>query len=503
MRLLYRQNRLGQTASRWIHIPWNGWNEQDFRASAYTRRIITYTYDPLYRLVEADYSTGELFEYVYDSVGNRTRYTETITSTNVITYAYDAANRLTNVDGVAYTWDDNGNLLNDGSKTYTYTQANRLIAVSDQQSAASFVYNGDGARVKQVVDGHGITYTLDLATPLVTVLAERTDTTTTHYIYALGTRPLAQHGDEWEYLLPDVLGSVRQLVDADGNVTLAQAYQPYGSLLESQGSGHSTFGYAGEQADESGLIYLRARYYFSGLGVFLSKDPWSGDVLRPGSMNGWSYVECNPTNLTDPFGLRPGGTDEIGDIRDELDALMSTGQLETRYQYSCNCGWIDWGHALARMQSKTSLAHTIFNRLKANVDWSAYGRWTGKRGIEVETNIGVTGIGLVRQIAVVPEPNLSNHSLLPRIAAGIFIEHSEQVEEHHLMTIFSYFSEEDLPSNLIGLYLATRMQEGPEGGNLELYRQALDEIIQLCGVVDEQESRTHRCMDLSIGRAYF
>ncbi len=242
---------------------------------------------------------------MYDAVGNRTRYTQTITSTNVITYAYDAANRLTNVDGVAYTWDDNGNLLSDGSKTYTYTQANRLIAVSDQQSAFSFVYNGDGTRVKQVVDGHGITYTLDLAAPLVTVLAERSGATTTHYIYALGTRPLAQHDDEWEYLLPDALGSVRQLADADGNVTLSQAYQPYGSLLERAGSGTSTFGYAGEQADTSGLIYLRARYYSSSIGLFLAKDSWQGSSSRSLTLNQWIYVEGNPTNFTDPSGLVP------------------------------------------------------------------------------------------------------------------------------------------------------------------------------------------------------
>jgi hypothetical protein len=32
VRLLYRPgNRLGQSASRWVHIPWNGWAEQDFR----------------------------------------------------------------------------------------------------------------------------------------------------------------------------------------------------------------------------------------------------------------------------------------------------------------------------------------------------------------------------------------------------------------------------------------------------------------------------------------
>ncbi len=36
-----------------------------------TTRVITYTYDPLNRLVSADYSTGEFFEYAYDAVGNR------------------------------------------------------------------------------------------------------------------------------------------------------------------------------------------------------------------------------------------------------------------------------------------------------------------------------------------------------------------------------------------------------------------------------------------------
>jgi YD repeat-containing protein len=53
---------------------------------------ITYTYDGLYRLTEADYSSGENFQYTYDAVGNRTIYTATVGSTSVMTYSYDAAN---------------------------------------------------------------------------------------------------------------------------------------------------------------------------------------------------------------------------------------------------------------------------------------------------------------------------------------------------------------------------------------------------------------------------
>jgi hypothetical protein len=39
------------------------------------------------------------------------------------------------------------------------------------------------------------------------------------------------------------------------------------------------------------------------LGIFLARDPWSGDAMRPGSMNGWNYTDGNPVNKIDPSGL--------------------------------------------------------------------------------------------------------------------------------------------------------------------------------------------------------
>ena len=95
-----------------------------------TTTVISYAYDGLYRLTRAAHSSGETFDYEYDAVGNRTAYTRTLSSQVVTTYTYDAANRLTAVNGVPYTWDANGNLLNDGSKTYLYNSANRLITVT-------------------------------------------------------------------------------------------------------------------------------------------------------------------------------------------------------------------------------------------------------------------------------------------------------------------------------------------------------------------------------------
>ncbi len=304
VRLLYRPNRLGQTASRWIHIPWNGWQETDFRTLPPTLvRTITYTYDPLYRLIQANYSTGEVFEYTYNKLGNRMRYTQTITTPVVTVYIYDAANRLTSVNGQTYTWDNNGNLLNDGSKGYTYDAANRLTGITATGLTWSAAYNGDGARIKQTINGVKTKYLLDLAAPLVTVLAEKQTTGNQTYLYGLGDSPLASYDGAWRYLSGrDGLNSVRQETDAAGNVIAARSFDPYGVPLGEDGG--SPFGFTGEMHDEAtGLVFLRARYYNSQIGRFLNRDMWGGNVGRPNTLHGYAYAANNPILYSDPSGV--------------------------------------------------------------------------------------------------------------------------------------------------------------------------------------------------------
>ncbi|RPI91406.1 MAG: DNRLRE domain-containing protein, partial [Chloroflexi bacterium] len=87
--------------------------------------IITYDYDPLYRLTDVHYSIGDYYHYTYDAVGNRLEQTSMVSGlSSTVEYVYDDANRLTTSNGVTYTWDANGNLLSDGIKTYTYDSAN-------------------------------------------------------------------------------------------------------------------------------------------------------------------------------------------------------------------------------------------------------------------------------------------------------------------------------------------------------------------------------------------
>ncbi len=114
---------------------------------------ITYVYDPLNRLTAADYSTGDYYHYTYDQVGNRMSQEQTVGSQHTSdTYGYDNANRLTNVNGVTYNWDTNGNLRGDGENTYDFDAANRLIGFAGQGLNASFAYNGLGDRLSRMVN---------------------------------------------------------------------------------------------------------------------------------------------------------------------------------------------------------------------------------------------------------------------------------------------------------------------------------------------------------------
>ncbi len=255
---------------------------------------IDYTYDPLYRLTAADYDSGEYFHYSYDAVGNRLTQ-ETQAGTN--SYTYDNANRLIEVDGVSYTWTANGNLLTDGESTYTYNHANRLTGVTQGEDSYSYVYNGLGDRLTQTVNGEAMNYTLDLVTGLTQVLDDGTNA----YLYGLD-RVGEQQPAGWAYHLPDALGSVRQLTDADPEVTLARAYEPFGSVMASSGSGETNYSFTGEWADGTGLIHLRARYYIPWQSRFMSKDTWQGESSQPISFHRWMYANDAPITSFDPTG---------------------------------------------------------------------------------------------------------------------------------------------------------------------------------------------------------
>jgi RHS repeat-associated protein len=166
------------------------------------------------------------------------------------------------------------------------------------ENISAYVYNGLGDRLSQTVNSVSTNYTLDLNTGLTQVLTDGTNT----YLYGNG-----QIGEQqpagFAYHLGDALGSVRQLTNELGVVTLMRNYEPFGSTLVSVGVADTVFQFTGEQRDASGLTFLRARYLSTSTGRFVTRDSWAGNANRPSSYNSWLYVYANPTNLVDPLGL--------------------------------------------------------------------------------------------------------------------------------------------------------------------------------------------------------
>ena len=153
-------------------------------------------------------------------------------------------------------------------------------------------YGGLGDRHQQ----NGVNYTLDLNAGLTQVLADGTNT----YLYGNGR--ILQHATQTEYFLGDALGSVRQLTNTVGAVTLTQSYAPYGDVVQTVGTAQTNYAFTGEARDVNGLTYLRARYYNAGDGRFISRDTWDGESERPKTLNRWQYGYSNPILYTDPSG---------------------------------------------------------------------------------------------------------------------------------------------------------------------------------------------------------
>ncbi|MGA3117303.1 MAG: RHS repeat-associated core domain-containing protein [Syntrophobacteraceae bacterium] len=253
----------------------------------------TYTYDQAARLTAA---SGQ-GDYTYDA-GDRVTAMPTVSA-----LAYDVADQLAIAAGGTFTYDERGNRIgfNPNSQptlTYSYDGVNRLIGYG---SGASYAYDGDGLRVSKTVDGKAENYTWDRQAALPRILGDGTS----YFIYGTGFIPLEQvNGSTVNFYHTDQLGSIRMLTDSTGAQAATYTYDVYGNLVSSTGQASNPFGYAGEYADaESGLIYLRARYYDPSTAQFITKDP-----LFATTRQAYSYADDSPTNFVDPSGARCNNT---------------------------------------------------------------------------------------------------------------------------------------------------------------------------------------------------
>jgi RHS repeat-associated protein len=265
-------------------------------------RRVDYTYDELYRLrsetISADPAgPNGAIAYTYDRVGNRLTRVSTVVGIPDQSFAYDFNDRL---DGEGY--DNNGNTLTSGGRTFGYDFENHLTSAD---GGVSFVYNGDGMRVAKTAGGVTTGFLVDDRNPTgYAQVLEEVVGGAVERSYTYGLKLISQkQASGVSFYGFDGHGSVRYLTDASGGVTDTYAYEAFGNLVAQVGATPNAYLYAGELRDPNlSLYYLRARYMDSAIGQFLTEDPELGNVTAPGSLHRYLYGASNPVCFNDPSG---------------------------------------------------------------------------------------------------------------------------------------------------------------------------------------------------------
>ena len=160
--------------------------------------------------------------------------------------------------------------------------------------SGSSTYNGLGQRVGKTVSGTTTGFVWDNnAVPNLLVDG------TTRILYGPDNQPIEQTSSSGTFFfVHDQIGSTRTLLSTSGTVAGGYDYTPYGVPTHT-GTATTNLQFSGQYTDpETGLIYLRARYYDPTTAQFLTIDPLIAVTGTP-----YAYVTGNPLNSTDPSGL--------------------------------------------------------------------------------------------------------------------------------------------------------------------------------------------------------
>ncbi|MCP4089014.1 MAG: RHS repeat-associated core domain-containing protein [Gammaproteobacteria bacterium] len=175
---------------------------------------------------------------------------------------------------------------------------------------AAYTYDGDGNRVKAVVNGETTYYPFPH-------YEETTDSGYTKYYYAGGDlvafNRSSGYGQDYgrRYVFKDHLGSTSVIVNGGGTKLWEERFYPYGesryTYRKDQGGRdidlQTPMRYTGQRFDDAiGLYYYNARYYDPALGRFAQADTIVPNPGSAQSLNRYSYSVNNPIRYIDPSG---------------------------------------------------------------------------------------------------------------------------------------------------------------------------------------------------------
>lgn len=272
--------------------------------------VATHTYDDANQLTAISYANGGTtvgnITYSYDANGRRisqggTLHEAFLPQATTADAIFDANNKLTQQDGINYTYDNNGSLTSDGIRTYTWDVRNRLIEIKQGATAiASFSHDAVGRRNDKTVSGATTRYLYD-GINAVQELSGTNNPLANIVTTGLDQGAWRTEGANTKHFLTDALGSTRALADDGKAISTRYQYEPYGETTTSGAASTNPSQYTGRENDGTGLYYYRARYYHPRLKRFISEDP----IGMHGGINVYQYVHGDPISLRDPLGLAP------------------------------------------------------------------------------------------------------------------------------------------------------------------------------------------------------
>lgn len=298
-----------------------------------------YQYDNHNRLTNAKYASGSNLNenvdgysesFTYDSNGNiaslQRKGKRTDNSTDLIdnlTYSY-SGNQLTavsdavavdventgfknsNVTGVDYTYDSNGNMTKDLNKgitqiTYNILNLPQTVGIASPATQYTFTYAASGEKLRVVEVQGTSTTTLTYDGPLTFEGALlKSIATPEGRINSNGYTGYIQ-----EYMIADNQGNVRVTFDkynGAARVLNERHFYPSGlSYLNRNSSAVNNFGYGGKEEYDSPLSWLdfHARMYDPTIARWHTPDPLAEKfaIISP-----YNYCMGNPVNYIDPDG---------------------------------------------------------------------------------------------------------------------------------------------------------------------------------------------------------
>lgn len=344
----------------------------------------TFCYDERNQLIREDSQTqNKTFVYEYDLGGNLTEVKEYAYTagelpafperTETGSYASVWKDQLVNWNGTAMTYDAIGNMLTRGNITYRWIMGRKLAGVNNGKNIQYF-YDHTGSRTKKVVDGTATEYRM--AGELL--VSEITNGQTFWYTYDSNANLVSIIiGGKNYFYVRNLQNDIIALIDEDGNTVVNYTYDSWGKILSITGSLKDTVGqqnpfrYRGYYYDkETGMYYLKNRYYDPELRRFISSDAVTTLIASTETLHNRNlYTYCNQNPLT--------RSDSNGHLWTEIIGLAGAA--------------ISLGKQL--LVDKKEMSWKVVAQAALDGISAAVGASAAKWGWQVVTNVATTVVG--------------------------------------------------------------------------------------------------------------